>query len=91
MQVLTTHRGGLDAIAAALLEHETIDGAMVSRLVDEANGAPVHASGPKAVVPSLDGSTIGEGTTPPIVLDEPASPSWAPPAWPSNGIDPTPA
>jgi cell division protease FtsH len=91
MQVLTTHRGGLDAIAAALLEHETIDGAMVSRLVDEANGAPVHASGPKAFVPSLDGSTVGEGTTPPIVLDEPAAPSWAPPAWPSNGVDPTPA
>ncbi len=39
--LLTTHRSGLDAVAAALLEHETIDGNEVKRLVDEANGAPV--------------------------------------------------
>ena len=92
MHVLTTHRAGLDAIAAALLEHETIDGATVSRLVDEAYGKPVHESGPKAVVPSLNGSETPQAeTVPPTVIDEPAPPTWAPPAWPSNGIDPTPA
>ncbi|HEV7862961.1 MAG TPA: ATP-dependent zinc metalloprotease FtsH [Acidimicrobiia bacterium] len=37
-RVLRQHRRGLDAVAAALLEHETIDGAEVGRLVDEAVG-----------------------------------------------------
>ena len=41
-EFLKRHKTGLDRVAAALLENETIDGAEVSRLVDEANGAPVH-------------------------------------------------
>ncbi len=41
-QVLTDHRDGLDAVAAALLEHETIDGREIARMVDEAYGRPVH-------------------------------------------------
>jgi cell division protease FtsH len=40
-RVLRQHRKGLDAVAAALLEHETIDGAEVGRLVDEAAGRRV--------------------------------------------------
>jgi cell division protease FtsH len=35
---LRFHRSGLDAVARALLENETIDGAEVGRLVDEAAG-----------------------------------------------------
>jgi cell division protease FtsH len=39
-QLLRTHRNGLDLIARALLEHETIDGAEVTRLIDVAqNGS----------------------------------------------------
>jgi len=34
-------------VAAALLKHETIDGEEVSRLVDQANGKPVHPGGKK--------------------------------------------
>ena len=49
IDVLTQHRGGLDAIARALLDNETIDGAEVARLVDEAHGSPVHDEGAKAV------------------------------------------
>ncbi|HET6810371.1 MAG TPA: ATP-dependent zinc metalloprotease FtsH [Acidimicrobiales bacterium] len=41
-EFLKRHKTGLDRVAAALLENETIDGAEVTRLVDEANGAPVH-------------------------------------------------
>jgi cell division protease FtsH len=41
-QVLSDHRGGLDSVASALLEHETIDGREIARLVDEAYGRPVH-------------------------------------------------
>ena len=40
----TEHRLGLDAVAKALLEHETIDGREIARLVDEAFGQPVHGS-----------------------------------------------
>ncbi len=55
MAALQTHRGGLDKVAAALLEKETIDGAEVSRLVDAAFGRPVHDHDGKAEAPrSLD-------------------------------------
>ena len=37
---LTKHRRGLDLVAEALLEHETIDGAAVARLIQEGLGAP---------------------------------------------------
>jgi cell division protease FtsH len=47
---LLRHRKGLDAVAAALLDKETIDGAEVGHLVDTAFGRPVHgADGEKAV------------------------------------------
>ncbi|HVT76014.1 MAG TPA: hypothetical protein VHD87_03210, partial [Acidimicrobiales bacterium] len=39
--LLTKYRGGLDAVASALREHESIDGEEVKRLVDEAFGSPV--------------------------------------------------
>ena len=39
---LTKYRKSLDALAQALLEHETIDGAEVKRIVDEAYGSEVH-------------------------------------------------
>ena len=41
-RLLHEHRHGLAAVAMALLEQETIDGAEVGRLVDEAYGRPVH-------------------------------------------------
>jgi hypothetical protein len=49
MEVLSKHRGGLNAIARALLDNEIIDGAEVARLVDEAHGSPVHGDGVKSV------------------------------------------
>jgi hypothetical protein len=48
-EVLSKHRGGLNAIARALLDNEIIDGAEVARLVDEAHGSPVHGEGAKSV------------------------------------------
>ncbi|MGH9115814.1 MAG: hypothetical protein ACRDWW_08295, partial [Acidimicrobiales bacterium] len=41
-RLLQEHRKGLAAVARALLEKETIGGAEVGRLVDEAYGRPVH-------------------------------------------------
>lgn len=42
-EYLTRHREGLNALAAALLERETIDGEEAARIIDEAFGGPVHA------------------------------------------------
>ncbi|MGH8997397.1 MAG: ATP-dependent zinc metalloprotease FtsH, partial [Acidimicrobiales bacterium] len=61
LEVLTRHRRGLDAVATALLAQETVDGAEVSRLVDEAFGHPVHKTGKKAT-PSFNGHGSGNGT-----------------------------
>jgi cell division protease FtsH len=50
-QTLRTHRAGLDAVAGALLEQETLDGAEVRRLIDLAQSqAQVPAPQPVAVV-----------------------------------------
>ncbi len=56
---------GLDAVARALLEHETIDGAEVGRLVDEAMGRKAggfrkirHADGTVTEVRHADGASV---------------------------------
>ena len=61
MELLTRHRGGLDAVAHALLEQESIDGAEVGRLVDDAYGKPVHANGPKARTVQFNGRSGDNG------------------------------
>jgi cell division protease FtsH len=48
LQLLTRYRPGLEAVARALLEHETLDGLEVERLVDDAMG--YRAGGPRKVV-----------------------------------------
>jgi len=73
---LRRYRKGLDAVAAALLEHETIDGAEVKRLVDDASGREVHHYQDSEVVPHFDeanGSSepaAPEAETSPRVDDE---------------------
>ncbi len=62
MEVLSKHRGGLNALARALLDNEIIDGAEVAQLVDEAHGSPVHAEGSKSV-PHFSGAAV----RPPVV------------------------
>jgi cell division protease FtsH len=46
-EFLRRHREGLNAVAETLLERETIDGAEVAKLVDEAFGRPVHPADDK--------------------------------------------
>ena len=92
MDVLAKHRGGLNAIARALLDNETIDGGEVGRLVDEAHGAPVHPEGTKSV-PQFNAAAIntnGAHTDPVAVPATPATrpkeaEMWPPPAWPPAG------
>jgi cell division protease FtsH len=59
LEVLARHRGGLDAVARALLDEETIDGETVGRLVDTAYGRPVHEHGVKMVPPIFVASQHG--------------------------------
>jgi cell division protease FtsH len=59
LDVLARHRGGLDAVARALLDEETIDGETVGRLVDTAYGRPVHAEGVKTIPPIFVASQHG--------------------------------
>ena len=59
LEVLARHRGGLDAVARALLDEETIDGETVGRLVDTAYGRPVHEHGVKNVPPIFVASQHG--------------------------------
>ena len=59
---LLKHRRGLDLVADALLEHETIDGAAVARLIQEGLGAPAikERSPEKSIEPSTDTRPDGE-------------------------------
>ncbi len=54
-RVLTEYRPGLEAVARALLEHETLEGAEVGRLIDEAMGRKV--GGPRMVT-RADGTEV---------------------------------
>ncbi len=73
--VLKEHRGGLDLVAKALLEKETIDGAEVRRLVDQAAGREVRPPLPDAVGVEVDPpevSTNGDGRADETAGDETA-------------------
>ncbi len=106
LELLTRHRKGLDAVARALLDQETIDGAEVGRLVDEAYGRPVHETGKKAT-PSFNGNGSGNGKAqsgtetpagvgahnPPPTPASPAPPAhsgWPAPQWPPPQWTPPP-
>jgi cell division protease FtsH len=103
MEVLSKHRGGLNAIARALLDNEIIDGREVNRLVDEAYGEPVHTEGAKAVPQFVNSSlSNGNGNEPHPANPEPAvvsaTPSgradqaagpWPAPQWPRAQEPPT--
>ncbi|MGH9074774.1 MAG: ATP-dependent zinc metalloprotease FtsH, partial [Acidimicrobiales bacterium] len=69
-EYLTRHKPGLEAVAGALLERETIDGAEVGRLVDEAYGRPVHGeegrpSPHRFVLPEPSEAELGNGSAHP--------------------------
>ncbi|MDA8209806.1 MAG: cell division protein FtsH, partial [Actinomycetota bacterium] len=71
MQLLAQHKHGLELVAKALLEKETVDGNEVGRLVDEGHGGPVHPEGSGKFVPRItpqkaagNGSTATNGTAP---------------------------
>jgi cell division protease FtsH len=63
--VLREHRSGLEAVAHALLEFETVPGDEIARLVDTAYGKPVHTiaegeekSATERYAPSLSGGVM---------------------------------
>jgi cell division protease FtsH len=54
-KVLGEHRAGLEAVAHALLEHETLDGKEVGRLVDTAMG---HKAGGPRLTTTAEGEEL---------------------------------
>ena len=62
IELLSRHRGGLDAVARGLLERETLDGEEVAKLVDTAYGRPVH--GPRALPHFTRSNGAGRTDTP---------------------------
>jgi cell division protease FtsH len=61
---LMKHRRGLDLVAEALLEHETIDGAEVARLIQTGLGTPnIREQAPK---PASDPATPPTGDSPSV-------------------------
>jgi cell division protease FtsH len=74
-ELLTSFRPGLDAVARALLQHETLDGLEVERLVDDAMG--YRAGGPRKV-------TLADGTV--ETVDEEGKP--VPTVAPRSMIEP---
>jgi cell division protease FtsH len=80
IELLSRHRGGLDAVARGLLERETLDGEEVGRLVDTAYGGPVHEAGatvvphfaPSDPAPTLEPATPAVPSTTPEPTTSPA-------------------
>jgi cell division protease FtsH len=63
-ELLGEHRAGLEAVAASLLEKETIDGAEVKRLVDEAAGREVRIAPVPRFGPDTDPGGVDDDETP---------------------------
>jgi cell division protease FtsH len=62
--ILLAHASGLEAVARAVLEKETVDGAEVARLIDEAFGQPVHGLEP--AIPHFAQGIGGAPIQPPV-------------------------
>jgi cell division protease FtsH len=92
--LLKEHRAGLEAVARALLEHETVDGAEIARLIDVAYGRPVHgfegkpSSEAERYAPSLTGGSASPIS--PVPVPVPAGAPQGPPD-PQPGSVPQPA
>lgn len=89
VQLLSRHRGGLDAVAHGLLERETLEGEEVGRFVDEAFGRPVHQpelvrrlnAGPRSATGAAhrgDGASSPDSAAPATEASESAGSSGAP-------------
>jgi cell division protease FtsH len=79
VELLTTQRKALDLVARALLEHETISGAEVTRLISVASGT--LPADPAAPAPTAAPTATGTpGTTPPPLPSTITPPPAAPPS-----------
>jgi cell division protease FtsH len=82
IEVLTLHRRGLEAVTAALLANETIDGDTAAKLIDEAFGQPVHPDGSKSAsaLKAATGEEVVESSEAPASTTDA---TWAPPSLPT--------
>ena len=86
-ETLTEHRDGLDLVARALLEHETIDGAEVTRLVELARAGSTSAN-PHSVAAMSGPSGNGNGSGADGFGGPAGFPSVDPPPRPEPGSSP---
>jgi cell division protease FtsH len=101
LEVLARHRGGLDAVARALLDEETVDGETVGRLVDTSYGRPVHEHGAKSIPPVFvaaqhgptgsdnDDGPVGEGSIPSASAETASADAGVPTPAPTDADSPT--
>jgi cell division protease FtsH len=61
-ELMTEHRNALDLVARALLEHETISGVEVNRLIATANGTAAPET-PTSAEAGTDATPVGVGAT----------------------------
>ena len=76
LEVLTHHRAGLNAVAAALLETETVEGEEIGRLVETASGgtaAVPNGSGPVRDAPAAEPETKAIANPGPAGAPDPTS------------------
>jgi cell division protease FtsH len=82
-EVLGANRHGLDLVARALLEHETIDGAEVTRLINLAGGTGTGTPGASSTGPAP--AEAGDAPAPasaPYVGGNGGDTSWTAPSYP---------
>jgi cell division protease FtsH len=72
--IVHQHRAGLEAVAQALLEHETVDGAEIARLIDLAFGRAVHDTQQHVPQFEADGEAGGGQDLVAVPADSSASP-----------------
>ncbi|MGH9295042.1 MAG: hypothetical protein ACRD0B_06900, partial [Acidimicrobiales bacterium] len=81
-RMLREHHAGLESVARALLERETIDGREIARLVDTAYGRAVHGEVATADdgAPRYATALVGGGEVPAVGAGAAALPGTGPPA-----------
>jgi len=75
-ETLRKHRGGLDAVAQALLREETVDGAEVGRLVDEAAAGRPTPLRPRPPAPPSNGEDEKKASDRTQELPDSPRPAW---------------
>ncbi len=90
-QLLTDHRRALDLIAKALLEHETVSGHEVNRLIAAAGNGETSPAAVMTQPPATQPAPAHAATQPPVPTPPPVPPHLAPDPAQPRPLGPNPA